>query len=70
MIYHKIPCLDRIFERKFNFWYFYESFLLTKTIRFQILSRNLKFEILFLEMFTLTHVLTRNSFSLNTRKYG
>ena len=25
-IHDKIACLDRIFEREFNFWYFYESF--------------------------------------------
>lgn len=43
----KIACLDRIFERRFNVWYFYESFWLTKTVGFQILSKNKEFEILF-----------------------
>jgi len=68
--YDKIICLDKIFERRFNFWYFYESFWLTKILRFQILSKNKEFEILFSEMFTLTHILTRDSFSFNTRNYG
>jgi len=39
MIQNKITCLDRVFERRFNFWYFYKSFWLTKTMRFQILSK-------------------------------
>ena len=47
MIHDKIACLDRIFEKRFNFWYFYESFWLTKTMGFQILSKNKEFEILF-----------------------
>ena len=66
----KIACLDRIFERRFNFWYFYESFWLTKIVRFQILSKNIEFEILFTDILTLTHVLDRDSFSLNTHNYG
>ena len=47
MIHDKIVGLDKIFERKFNFWYFYESFWLTKIVRFQILSKNIEFQILF-----------------------
>ena len=46
-IHDKIVCLDRIFEKRFNFWYFYESFWLTKTVGFQILSKNKEFKILF-----------------------
>jgi len=26
MIHDKIACLDRVFEMRFNLWYFYESF--------------------------------------------
>jgi len=37
MIHDKIACLDRVFKRRFNFWYFYESFWLTKIVGFQIL---------------------------------
>jgi len=37
MIHDKIACLDRVLERRFNFWYFYESFGFTKTVGFQIL---------------------------------
>ena len=29
-IHDKITCLDKIFEMRFNFWYFYKSFWLTK----------------------------------------
>ena len=70
MIHDKIVCLDRVFEKRFNFWYFYESFWLTKTEGFQIFSKNIEFEILFLKMLTLTYVLVRDSFSLNTHNYG
>ena len=70
MIHNKITCLNRIFERKFNLWYFYELFWLTKIVRFQILLKNIKFEILFLEMLTLTHIFVRDFISLNTYNYG
>ena len=64
-----MACLDRVVERIFNFCYFYESFWLTKTVGFQILSKNIEFEILFSEMLTLTHVPAHDSFSLNAHNY-
>jgi len=70
MIHDKIACLDRVFEMRFNFWYFYESFWFTKIVEFQILSKNIEFEILFSEMLTLTQVRARDSFSLNIQNYG
>jgi len=62
MIHDEITYFDKIFERRFNFWYFYKSFWLIKIVRFQIFSKNIEFEILFLKMYTLTHFLTRDSF--------
>jgi len=47
MIHDKITCMNKIFEMRFNFWSFYESFWLTKIVRFQILSKSMKFEIFF-----------------------
>ena len=62
MIHDKIVCLDKSFERRFNFWYFYESFSWTKIVEFQILSKDIEFEILFSEMLTLTHFLLATLF--------
>jgi len=42
---------------------------LTKTVRFQIRSKNIESKILFPEMLILNHVLARDSFSLNTHIY-
>lgn len=63
IIHGKLTCWDRIFDRELKFWHFYKSFLLTKHMRFQILSKNKKFEILFWETLTLSHVLTRHPLS-------